>query len=228
MKRSIPFGNISRPISCPGAVLRALSILAYLDNRLTLQHRCALQCCPLFWVSLPAFWPFFFVICYFFWGDEGNLHLACWPGSRLRGSRPFVPGLSLWPDLQFAVYSMPFFFSLSFASFLFSFFFWFFAYLYVYIFHCGLLFGLAGREKFIWFYFHFIWIVLWLLWLDFAPRFVCESWPISMRRLLLSCLLCWGSWWLGGDCKTIKATPDCRLPTMATTLLVAGRPTNAG
>lgn len=101
MKRSIPFGNISRPISCPGAVLRALSILAYLDNRLTLQHRCALQCCPLFWVSLPAFWPFFFVICYFFWGDEGNLHLACWPGSRLRGSRPFVPGLSLWPDLQF-------------------------------------------------------------------------------------------------------------------------------
>lgn len=123
MKRSIPFGNISRPISCPGAVLRALSILAYLDNRLTLQHRCALQCCPLFWVSLPAFWPFFFVICYFFWGDEGNLHLACWPGSRLRGSRPFVPGLSLWPDLQFAVYSMPFFFSLSFASFLFFFFF---------------------------------------------------------------------------------------------------------
>lgn len=122
MKRSIPFGNISRPISCPGAVLRALSILAYLDNRLTLQHRCALQCCPLFWVSLPAFWPFFFVICYFFWGDEGNLHLACWPGSRLRGSRPFVPGLSLWPDLQFAVYSMPFFFSLSFASFLFFFF----------------------------------------------------------------------------------------------------------
>jgi len=37
-----------------------------------------------------------------------------------------------------------------------------------------------------------------------------------------------GGCWLGGDCKTIKATPDCRLPTMATTLLVARRETNAG
>lgn len=85
MKRSIPFGNISRPISCPGAVLRALSILAYLDNRLTLQHRCALQCCPLFWVSLPAFWPFFFVICYFFFFWKTK-EICIWPVGQVRDS----------------------------------------------------------------------------------------------------------------------------------------------
>lgn len=84
MKRSIPFGNISRPISCPGAVLRALSILAYLDNRLTLQHRCALQCCPLFWVSLPAFWLFFFIICYFFFGETKEI--CIWPVGQVRDS----------------------------------------------------------------------------------------------------------------------------------------------
>jgi len=184
MKRSISFENISWPISCPGAIFAST-----INPRVSGQsvNTSASMCLTVLSIVLgqPACFLGLFVICYFRWEAR---EICIWPVGQVRDSVE-VARLSLGflydptCSLQFTACS-----------------FFFLSYLYVYIFHCGLLFGRPGREKFIWFYFHFIWIVLWLLWLDFAPRFVCESWPISMRRLLLSCLLCWwllvGCWWL--------------------------------